>query len=52
MQQQSTANNTSRIARLPSPALQRIMEEVRNSKKLEAIGGSYDRTHNRHNRGQ
>jgi hypothetical protein len=33
-----------------SPVLARLMEEVRNNKST--IGGSYDRTHNRHNRGQ
>jgi len=33
-----------------SPVLVRLMEEVRNNKAT--IHGSYDRTHNRHNRGQ
>jgi len=33
-----------------NPVLSRLMEEVKNEKIT--IGGSYDRTHNRHNRGQ
>lgn len=33
-----------------SPVLARLMDEVRNNKTT--VGGSYDRTHNRHNRGQ
>lgn len=35
-----------------SPAIQRLMQEVRNKESVYAIGGKYDRTHNRHNRGQ
>lgn len=31
------------------PVLSRLMEEVRNGRNVEA---SYDRVHNRHNRGQ
>lgn len=34
-----------------SPALQRLIDEVRNN-KTTSVGGRYDRTHNRHNRGQ
>lgn len=33
-----------------SPVLSRLMEEVKNDKA--SVYGSYDRTHNRHNRGQ
>ena len=33
-----------------NPILSRLMDEVKNEKIT--IGGSYDRTHNRHNRGQ
>lgn len=33
-----------------NPILSRLMDEVKNEKLT--IGGSYDRTHNRHNRGQ
>ena len=32
-----------------NPILSRLMDEVKNEKIT--IGGSYDRTHNRHNRG-
>lgn len=35
-----------------SPAIQRLLQEVRNKESLQAVGGKYDRTHNRHNRGQ
>ncbi|MCZ2337665.1 MAG: hypothetical protein LC127_05570 [Chitinophagales bacterium] len=44
--QEKTATSTKQL----SPVLARLMEEVRNNKST--IGGSYDRTHNRHNRGQ
>ncbi|WP_210114737.1 YhhA family cyclophane-containing RiPP [Vibrio echinoideorum] len=33
-----------------SPVLSRLMEEVKNNKNN--VNGAYDRTHNRHNRGQ
>ena len=33
-----------------NPVLARLMEEVRNNKNT--VYGAYDRTHNRHNRGQ
>ncbi|WP_195848143.1 YhhA family cyclophane-containing RiPP [Providencia sp. wls1948] len=32
-----------------SPVLQRLMDEVKNK---NSVYGAYDRTHNRHNRGQ
>jgi hypothetical protein len=35
-----------------SPAIQRLIDEVRNKDGLSASPGKYDRTHNRHNRGQ
>ncbi len=34
-----------------SPAIRRIIEEVRNKETLQGVRGNYDRTHNRHNRG-
>lgn len=46
-----TQPQTNKVAMQASPALQRIIEEVRN-KEINGIYGSYDRTHNRHNRGQ
>lgn len=33
----------------PSPVLSRLLDEVRNERKVEA---RYDRVHNRHNRGR
>lgn len=35
-----------------SPAINRLMEEIRNKAAVNSVNGSYDRTHNRHNRGQ
>ncbi len=35
-----------------SPAIHRLMEEIRNKAAVNSVNGSYDRTHNRHNRGQ
>jgi hypothetical protein len=52
MQNQPQSNNANVSTHLPSPAIQRLIEEVRNKEGLQAVGGSYDRTHNRHNRGQ
>jgi len=52
MQNQSQPKNATTQANLPSPAIQRLINEVRNKEGLQAVGGSYDRTHNRHNRGQ
>lgn len=46
----NTQPNTTTPTKQLSPVLARLMEEVRNNKST--IGGSYDRTHNRHNRGQ
>ncbi|WP_210523721.1 YhhA family cyclophane-containing RiPP [Pantoea ananatis] len=34
-----------------SPVLERLMDEVKNNNQ-NTVNGSYDRTHNRHNRGQ
>jgi len=42
--------NTPTPAKQLSPVLARLMEEVRNNETT--ISGSYDRVHNRHNRGQ
>ncbi|RAJ92889.1 YhhA family cyclophane-containing RiPP [Aliidiomarina maris] len=52
MQNQTQSSNATTPAHLPSPAIQRLIEEVRNKEALQAVGGRYDRTHNRHNRGQ
>jgi hypothetical protein len=56
MQNQTTSTKATGSAYLPSPAIQRLIEEVRNNEDLRAVGamevsGRYDRTHNRHNRG-
>lgn len=40
------------ITGVVSPAIQRLIQEVRNKESVYAVGGKYDRTHNRHNRGQ
>lgn len=34
------------------PVLSRLAKEVEQEKTLSAMPGRYDRTHNRHNRGQ
>lgn len=52
MQSQTQQNSTTAPVHLPSPAIQRLIEEVRNKEGIKAVGGKYDRTHNRHNRGQ
>ncbi len=52
MQNQTQQNSATTPAHLPSPAIQRLIEEVRNKEAIQAVGGKYDRTHNRHNRGQ
>jgi hypothetical protein len=52
MQPQPKNVTTPTPTHIPSPAIQRLIEEVRNKEGLQAVGGSYDRTHNRHNRGQ
>lgn len=52
MQNQTQPNNSTIPAHRPSPAIQRLIEEVRNKEGVQAVGGKYDRTHNRHNRGQ
>ena len=49
-QTQATNAMPSHVVSPTSPALQRLMDEVRN--KMNFVGGSYDRVHNRHNRGQ
>jgi len=46
-QQTNAAANSKTL----SPVLERLMEEVKNTNK-NSVYGSYDRTHNRHNRGQ
>ena len=38
------------LSAIASPALRRILDEVRNDKAARLAGG-YDRVHNRHNRG-
>ena len=48
----TTGRSTSPEATVPAaahPVLSRLMEEVRNERSVEA---SYDRVHNRHNRGR
>lgn len=35
-----------------SPAINRLLEEIKNKAATNSVNGSYDRTHNRHNRGQ
>lgn len=45
-QGQSGADSAS--SGVPHPVLSRLVEEVRNEKRVEA---AYDRVHNRHNRG-
>lgn len=52
MQNQTQPSSVTPPTHLPSPAIQRLIEEVRNKEGLQAVGGKYDRTHNRHNRGQ
>jgi len=52
MQNQTQPSSVTAPIHLPSPAIQRLIEEVRNKEGLQAVGGKYDRTHNRHNRGQ
>ena len=43
------ASAESSVAAEKHPVLSRLMEEVRNEKRVEA---AYDRVHNRHNRGR
>ncbi len=38
------------LSAIASPALRRILDEVRNDKAAR-LAGRYDRVHNRHNRG-
>lgn len=52
MKNQIQPSSVTTPTHLPSPAIQRLIEEVRNKESLRAVGGKYDRTHNRHNRGQ
>ncbi|WP_422447594.1 MULTISPECIES: YhhA family cyclophane-containing RiPP [unclassified Endozoicomonas] len=49
MQASTTTKNKFAPSNSASPVLARLMEEVRNSKTTMS---RYDRTHNRHNRGQ
>ena len=45
---EQSATDTS-VASIAHPVLSRLLEEVRNRQPIEA---SYDRVHNRHNRGR
>lgn len=47
-QSKVVAQNSTNNFQLSNPTLSRLMNEIKNEKM---IGGSYDRTHNRHNRG-
>jgi len=40
------------MPKIASPAILRLLQEVKNQGDAKTVGGSYDRTHNRHNRGQ
>jgi len=48
----TATKNTHQPPKVQSPAVQRLIQEVRSKEGLHAVGGAYDRTHNRHNRGQ
>ena len=52
MQKQTQPSNVASPTHAPSPAIQRLIEEVRNKEALQAVGGRYDRVHNKHNRGR
>lgn len=50
MKSQPAQNTTQK--QLAHPLLSRLIKEVENERTLSALPGRYDRTHNRHNRGQ